>query len=140
MENYGRTLKLRVKRCSRKSARLVLSCGAFVPACLVLAVDSSYLAIPYGVATLTAAAYHWSEEKAFVAADHGCAYSVIAANLWMMLHATSVAGAMGAASLILLGLACYARAHERDYSQFHSAWHCLSGAGGLVLALTYRHG
>lgn len=123
---------------TRNSLSLVLSSLAFSPACAVLAEKNLFLAFPYAAATVTAMAYHWHEERAFVTLDHGCAYSVIVANLWMLLHSSSLVYAMGASSLILLGLACYFRAHEHAYGRFHTAWHLLSGAGGFFLALSYR--
>lgn len=96
------------------------------------------LALPYAAATATAMAYHRSEERAFVRLDHGCAYSVIAVNVWMLLHASRITYALAGSSLIMLGLACYFRAHERAYEKWHTLWHLLSGMGGLFLALAYR--
>ena len=125
-------------RLRRKSAALVLSSLAFLPACLVLADKNPFFAAPYGAATVAAVAYHSSEEQAFIAIDHGCAYAVIAANVWMFFHSPSPIYALGAASLILLSLACYLRAHAGNYCAYHTAWHLLAGSGGLVLAVGYR--
>jgi hypothetical protein len=119
----------------------ILSSLALVPMSMVLAVQGSWLALPYFAAAAVACLYHWHREHKFVRLDHALAWVCIACNLWLAFHARHWSFPVCATVCILLAVDRYYAAHggdELDYLHNHTLWHLWCGIGGIFLALGYQ--
>lgn len=117
----------------------VASTFALIPATRLLLERGSLLGLVYLASLCVAMLYHVSVEREFRRLDHVLAYSVIAANTFMVFAGRSALFASLGVAFVLLALVAYrdARRNPARYDRSHALWHVLCGAAGYMFALGY---